>query len=91
MHVVGHEHIGVHGATKALGQLGEMIQIESVVFLSVEARRAIITALDDVPGDAGEMRRAQRGMTGPSTGGISSKCIRKTWSVPYYARLAKDL
>ncbi len=44
----------MHGAAKALGQLGEMIQIESVVFFGVEARRAVVTALDDVPGDAGE-------------------------------------
>jgi hypothetical protein len=54
MDVVDHEHIGVHGAAEALGQLGEMIQIESLVFLGVESPRAVITALDDVPGDAGE-------------------------------------
>ena len=59
--MIAHKHICVHGTIKSLGQLGQRIQINAVVFIGEEAGRAIVAALDDVPGNAG---KAQTGATG---------------------------
>ena len=40
----------------------EAMQVEPVVLFAVETDGAIVAALDDVPGNAGEERRARRGM-----------------------------
>ena len=54
MHVVGHEGVGVDGATEAGSQFRKLIQVTPVVLLRIKAHGAIVAPLDDVPGDAGE-------------------------------------
>jgi hypothetical protein len=44
----------VDGTTKLIGERVEVVQVELVVVFSVEADRAIVAALDDMPRDAGE-------------------------------------
>jgi hypothetical protein len=59
--VVGHQHVGVDGAAEFVGKLVEVVQVELVVLLGMEADRAIVAALDDVPGDAGESKTRAAG------------------------------
>ena len=61
MHMVGHQHVGVDGATELVGKLFEVVQVELIVLFAVETDGAVIAALDDVPGNAGE---GQAGATG---------------------------
>jgi hypothetical protein len=51
----------MHRAVELLGQLVEMQQVEQVVAAHVEARTAVVSALDDVHGDAGQ---DQTGLSG---------------------------
>jgi len=43
----------VHGALKVLAQFSQVIQIKSVVFVGEETGGAVVTALNNVPGNAG--------------------------------------
>ena len=52
--MVGHEDVGVNLTAKLVSELFEVVKIVMVVFFDVEAHAAIVTALDDVPGNAGE-------------------------------------
>jgi hypothetical protein len=52
---------GVYCALKAHGQFSQVIEIEAVIFVGVEAGSTIVASLDDVPGDAG---KAQADATG---------------------------
>ena len=54
MHVVGHQHAGVDGATKLVGKLFEIVQLELIILFAPETNRAVIAALQAVPGNAGE-------------------------------------
>ncbi len=44
------------GAAEFIGKLFEVVKVELIVLFRVEAGRAIVTALDDVPRDAGERK-----------------------------------
>jgi hypothetical protein len=48
MHVIGHQHIGVHGAAMLRGGFGEPAVTMPVVVDGEERRHAVVTALDDV-------------------------------------------
>ena len=61
MNVVGHQHVGVDGATELVGKLFEVVQLELIILFALETDRALIAALEDVPGNAGE---GQAGATG---------------------------
>jgi transposase len=52
--MVGHQDIGVDGAAELAGKPIEMEKVELIVFFSEETDGAVIAALDDVPGDAGD-------------------------------------
>ena len=64
MHVVGHQHVGENGAAKAPRLLGEIIEIAPVVFFGMEANGAVVAALNDVPGNAGDAQACAAGHTG---------------------------
>ena len=53
MHVVGHQHVGANGASAAPRLLGQLVEVAPGVLLGVKAHCAIVTALNDVPRDAG--------------------------------------
>ena len=61
MSVVGHQHVGVDGATELVGKLFEIVQLELIILFAMETDRAVIAALEDVPVNAGE---GQAGATG---------------------------
>ena len=46
--------VGVYCAAELVGKLFEVMQVKLVVRFAVETDRAIIAALDDVPGNAGK-------------------------------------
>ena len=50
-----------------LGQLGQPVQVEPVVFLSVKAYGAVIATLNEVPGDRGETEPCAPGHSGDLT------------------------
>jgi hypothetical protein len=50
--VVGHQHVGVNRASETPGELFESVQVKAVVLLRVETHRAVVAALNDVPGNA---------------------------------------
>ena len=54
VYVVGHQHVGVYRAAKALGLLGQIIAITPVVAFSVKTYRAVVAALDDMPRHVGD-------------------------------------
>lgn len=82
MHVVGHQYVGVNGAAKFGGKFFKVMQVGLVILFGMKTRRTIITALDDVPWDAG-----YRDAGASRHGGLSMmSCrygIKKPWSVPY--------
>jgi len=45
----------MHGAIETPRQFLQALKIETIVLLGKEARRAVIAALDDVPGHAGKV------------------------------------
>ena len=49
MHVTGHQHAGMDGATKLGGEFLKRMQVELVILLGIETDRAMVAALDDVP------------------------------------------
>jgi hypothetical protein len=53
MHVIGHQYISVDGTTELGCKFVKEVKIELVILLGMKAYRAVITALDDVPWDAG--------------------------------------
>jgi hypothetical protein len=61
VHVIGHEHIGVHGAPQSLLQFGQHIQIKPAVFIDEESARTAVAALDDAPGDTEEAETGSAG------------------------------
>lgn len=82
--MIRHQHIGMYRAAKAACQRIEMLKVEQVIRFGVEADGAVVAALNDVPGNAGN---AKAGATGH--GNLwreeSRQINRKTWSVPYYS------
>ena len=50
MHMIGHQHIGVDGATMGSGGSDEPVAIADIVILAIEDRLAVIAALDHVQG-----------------------------------------
>ena len=83
VHVIGHKHIGMHSAAKALGNFSQEVQIEAVVFVAEKANGAVIPSLDDMPGDAGEAETGSAGHGKDLERREVPEHIRKTWSVPY--------
>jgi hypothetical protein len=53
--MIGHQHIGVNATPGFLRILAKPIQIEAIVLVGKETRLAIVTALDDLKGNAGEL------------------------------------
>jgi hypothetical protein len=53
MHVIGHQHVGMHRAAETAREFAQMGQVEAVVLFGEEAHRTIVAPLDDVPGDPG--------------------------------------
>jgi len=53
--MVGHQNICMHGAIEAPRQFLQALKIKTIVLLGEETRRAVIAALDDVPGHAGKV------------------------------------
>ena len=49
-----YQHIGMDDAAELVGKLFEVMQVELVVLFAVETDGAIVAALNDVPGNAGE-------------------------------------
>lgn len=64
VHVVGHQDIGVDDTVLLQCGLAQVGQVTSVVGFGKEAGQAIIAALDDVPGDPGEVWTWQTGHEG---------------------------
>jgi hypothetical protein len=58
--MMGHQHIGVNATPRFLRILAKPIQIEAIVLVGKESRLAIVTALDDVEGNA---RKGDSGTT----------------------------
>jgi hypothetical protein len=86
MNVVGHQCIGMDAATNLASVLGQPFKIEAVILVREEASLAVVSALDQVEGNARQSKaRAARYGDGPSENGWP-KTIRKPWSVPYYLR-----
>ncbi len=54
MHVIGHQHAGMDGATELGGEFLKVMQVERVILLGIETDRAMVAALDDVPRNAGD-------------------------------------
>ena len=50
------------GATEFIGKFFESVKVELVVLLAVETDGAVVAALDDMPGNSKERRRARPGM-----------------------------
>ncbi len=48
MHVIGHQHIGVHRTTEPTRELAQLTEIIPVVLLREETSAAVITSLDEV-------------------------------------------
>ena len=49
MHVIGHQHVGMDGATELGGEFLKGMQVELLILPGIETDRAIVAALDDVP------------------------------------------
>ena len=64
--MVRHEHIGMYGASEPVGEFLEVVQVVLVVGFGMKADRAVIAALDDVPGNAGERQAGAAGHGGTS-------------------------
>jgi hypothetical protein len=58
MHVIRHQHVRVDRAAIVLGVELQPVQIEPIILLRVEARRAVVAALEDM----------QRHITNPGSG-----------------------
>src|SRR5216684_4088912 len=48
MYVIGHQHVRVDRAAIVLGVELQPVQIEPIILLRVETRRAVVAALEDV-------------------------------------------
>lgn len=48
MHVVGHEHVGVHGAMPTQGKLPQLLQVAQLVGRLEKTRLPVIAPLHDV-------------------------------------------
>jgi len=86
MDVVRHEHVGVNGATVPGGLFMQSFQISPVILFGVETGAAVVTALDDVPGNTGNSESRSAGHNRPPCrivllGKIVSE-TEKPWSVP---------
>ena len=69
MHVIGHQHVGMDGATELGGEFLKGMQVELVILPGIATDRAIVAALDDVPGytrnrEAGATRQEEFSVTG---------------------------
>ena len=60
--MVGHQHVGMNLTSVLFGPCPEFFQIEVVVSLVSEDRRAVITALDHMLRLAGKASRGSRAM-----------------------------
>lgn len=54
MNVISHQHVGVKHAAKLIGELFQIMEIKLIVVFGMEADRAIVTPLNDVPRNTGE-------------------------------------
>ena len=54
MDMVGHQYISVNGAAEATRQRIKMLKVEQVILLGMKTNGAVVTTLDDVPGNAWE-------------------------------------
>ena len=61
MHMVCHQHIAVDGYTELVGVVPELVEVDGVVPLCIEAGLAIIAALNDVQRHAGNMVSTRSG------------------------------
>ena len=64
VYMIGHQHIGVHGAAELVGKLFQVLQVELVILFSMKADGAIVAALDDVPRNAGKGKAGAAGHEG---------------------------
>ena len=89
MHVIGHEHVGVDGTTEALGQFSQEIQIEAIIVIREEAHRAVVAALDDVPGDAGEAQAGSARHDGVLDGRAGRQVYQENVVCPLFTHALK--
>ena len=89
MHVIGHEHIGRHGTTEAFGQFSQEIQIEAIIIIREEAHRAVVAALDDVPGDAGEAQAGSARHDGVLDGRAGRQVYQENVVCPLFTHALK--
>lgn len=55
VHVVGHQHIGVHGAAGAAGDVAQLIEVPQAVDGLEETRLPVVAALDDMLRHVGQV------------------------------------
>jgi len=87
MHVIGHQHIGVNGATMLGGDRDEPVAIADVVLLAIEDRFAVVAPLDDVQGLIGKKIAAESGHGRAPPAGIDRTlplCLEKIHSDPIF-------
>ena len=63
-----------------MGQLLQAEQIKAVIFFREEAHRAVVAALDDVLGNAGERNTGHDSAEQKPKAKIIWPCSQKTWS-----------
>ena len=89
MHVVGHQHISMDGTAKFGSKFLQVMQVKLKIVFSMKTNRAVVTALNDVPGDTGYGEAC-------STWHWFGRALelrnpsRKTWSVPYFSAIPVD-
>jgi hypothetical protein len=52
--MIGHQTIRMHRATMSVCKFAQMKQVQKIIAVSTEARLAIVAALNDVQGNAGQ-------------------------------------
>ena len=55
MHVVGHQHVGMHAAVLPAGDVAQVLEVADAVDVCEEAGLAVVAALDDVLRDSGQV------------------------------------
>jgi len=74
--IIGHQDIGMNQAAMLLSLFTPGIEIAPIIIFGIETSRAVITPLDDVPGNAGIARRVRRGIRTSLSLKAASKSIR---------------
>lgn len=72
MRMIGHQHVGVYSATKFGGEFLKVMQVELAILLGIETNRAVIAALDNVPGDIGDGKAGAAGHGESITSGMTA-------------------